>query len=50
MIVRLSKALLVALVGSFALLVGVDNIIDYGANLAFVQHVMSMDTVFRITS
>ena len=46
MIVRLSKALLVALIGSFALLVGVDNVIDYGANFAFVQHVMSMDTVF----
>lgn len=46
MIVRLSKALLVALVGFFALLVGVDNIIDYGANFSFVQHVMSMDSVF----
>ena len=34
------------LIGLFSLLVGVDNIIDYGTNYAFVQHVMSMDTVF----
>jgi predicted small integral membrane protein len=46
MIVRLSKALLVLLVGLFALLVGVDNIVDYGTNYAFVEHVMAMDTIF----
>jgi predicted small integral membrane protein len=46
MIVRSAKILLVLLIGLFSLLVGVDNIIDYGTNLAFVQHVMSMDTVF----
>ena len=46
MIVRLSKALLVLLVGPFSLLVGTDNIIDYGTNYAFVEHVMAMDTVF----
>ncbi len=50
MTVRLSKALLVALVGLFALLVGIDNIIDYGANFAFVHHVMSMDTIFPDSS
>jgi predicted small integral membrane protein len=46
MTVRLAKILLVALVGLFSLLVGADNVIDYGTNFAFVQHVMSMDTVF----
>ena len=46
MIIRLSKALLVLLVGLFSLLVGADNIIDYGTNYAFVEHVMAMDTVF----
>ena len=46
MIVRAAKILLVLLIGLFSLLVGVDNIIDYGTNYAFVQHVMSMDTVF----
>jgi predicted small integral membrane protein len=46
MIVRLAKILLVLMIGVFSLLVGLDNIIDYGTNFAFVQHVMSMDTVF----
>ena len=30
----------------FALLVAFDNIYDYGANFAFVQHVLTMDTTF----
>lgn len=46
MLVRAAKVLLVLMIGLFSLLVGVDNIVDYGTNLAFVQHVMSMDTVF----
>ncbi|MGI9403953.1 MAG: DUF2165 family protein [Hyphomicrobium sp.] len=46
MIVRLSKALLVLMIGLFALMVGIHNIIDYDTNFAFVQHVMSMDTTF----
>jgi predicted small integral membrane protein len=50
MIVRLSKALLVALIGLLLALVGVDNVLDYGINLVFVQHVMAMDTVFANTT
>lgn len=46
MIVRLSKAALTLSAGLFGLLVGVDNILDYGTNFAFVQHVLSMDTTF----
>jgi predicted small integral membrane protein len=46
MIARLSKSVLTLMLGVFALLVGVDNIIDYGTNFAFVQHVLSMDTTF----
>jgi len=46
MIVRSAKVLLVLMIGIFSLLVGLDNIIDYGTNYAFVQHVMAMDTVF----
>jgi predicted small integral membrane protein len=46
MLVRAAKVLLVLLIGLFSLLVGADNVIDYGTNYAFVQHVMSMDTVF----
>jgi predicted small integral membrane protein len=46
MVVRISKAALTLGLGFFALLVGFDNIIDYGTNFAFVQHVLSMDTTF----
>ncbi|CAN1722447.1 DUF2165 domain-containing protein [Hyphomicrobium sp. 1Nfss2.1] len=46
MVVRYAKVLLVVMIGIFSLLVGLDNIIDYGTNYAFVQHVMSMDTIF----
>ena len=46
MIIRLSKVLLIASAGVFALLVGIDNLLDYGTNLVFVEHVLSMDTTF----
>jgi predicted small integral membrane protein len=31
---------------AFADLVAIDNIIDYGTNFAFVEHVLTMDTTF----
>lgn len=31
---------------AFALLVGLNNLVDYNSNYAFVQHTLSMDTVF----
>ena len=46
MIVRISKIALVLAVGLFGLLVGADNVVDYGTNYAFVTHVMDMDSVF----
>ena len=46
MALRLTKTLLVALAGVFALLVAYNNVVDYGSNFAFVQHVLSMDTTF----
>ena len=46
MIIRLSKSVLTLLLAIFALLVGIDNIIDYDTNFAFVRHVLSMDTTF----
>lgn len=46
MTVRIAKALLTASLAIFALLVGMDNIVDYGTNFAFVEHVLSMDTTF----
>ncbi len=45
MVVRIAKMGLVAMIGLFLLLVGVDNLLDYGTNYAFVQHVMMMDTL-----
>jgi predicted small integral membrane protein len=46
MLIRLAKVVLVLQVGMFAMLVGVDNIIDYNSNFEFVRHVLSMDTTF----
>lgn len=46
MITRLSKIVLVAAIALFASLVAFGNITDYGTNFAFVQHVLSMDTIF----
>ncbi|MDQ8698720.1 DUF2165 domain-containing protein [Hyphomicrobium sp. LHD-15] len=46
MIVRISKAALTLFLGLFGLLVGIDNILDYGTNFEFVRHVLSMDTTF----
>ena len=43
---RLAKVLMVASLALFALIVATGNLADYGANFAFVQHVLSMDTTF----
>jgi predicted small integral membrane protein len=45
-IIRLSKTATVAAIALFASLVAFGNITDYGTNLAFVQHVLSMDTIY----
>lgn len=50
MIVRVSKSILVGAVALWVSLVAFGNITDYGTNLAFVQHVLSMDTVFPDTT
>jgi len=44
--VRIAKIALVALIGLYALLVGYNNIVDYGSNFEFVRHVLLMDTTF----
>ena len=49
-IIRLSKTATVAAIALFASLVAFGNITDYGTNWAFVQHVLSMDTVFPTTT
>ena len=43
---RLAKSLLVAAVALYMGIVTFNNVTDYGSNLAFVQHVLSMDTTF----
>jgi predicted small integral membrane protein len=45
-IIRLAKIAVVAALASYALLVGYNNIVDYGSNYEFVRHVLSMDTTF----
>ena len=47
MYTRLAKAIAVGCFGLMALLAGLDNIIDYDSNFPYVQHVLSMDTVFE---
>ncbi|RDV29246.1 DUF2165 domain-containing protein [Alteromonas aestuariivivens] len=44
---RLIKTSLVASAGVFSLLVAYNNMVDYGSNFAFVQHVLTMDTTFE---
>lgn len=46
MIERISKIALLAAVALFMALIAFNNITDYGSNLDFVQHVLSMDTTF----
>ena len=44
--VRLTKTALVASIALFFTLVAFGNLTDYGSNWQFVQHVLSMDTIF----
>src|ERR1700744_5647772 len=43
---RYAKIIMMIGLGLFGLIVALDNVIDYGTNFAFVQHVLSMDTTF----
>lgn len=43
---RYSKTAMVAAIAFFASLVAFGNITDFGTNLAFVNHVLAMDTIF----
>jgi predicted small integral membrane protein len=46
MAARISKTLLVASIGLLALVIVFNNLTDYDANFKYIQHVLSMDTVF----
>jgi len=43
---RCAKIVMMFGLALFGLVVAYDNLIDYGSNFAFVQHVLSMDTTF----
>lgn len=45
-ILRACKSIVCFSLAIFALLVCLNNLMDYGSNYAFVQHTLSMDTVF----
>ena len=45
-ILRVSKSIICFPLALFALLVCLNNIVDYDSNYSFVQHTLSMDTVF----
>lgn len=44
--IRIAKIALVAAIALFATLTAFGNLTDYGTNLAFVQHVLAMDSIF----
>jgi predicted small integral membrane protein len=44
--IRIAKTAMVAAVAFFATLVSFGNVTDYWTNFAFVQHVLSMDSIF----
>ena len=46
-VIRAAKVVMVAAIALFATLVAFGNVTDYGTNFAFVQHVLSMDTIFQ---
>jgi predicted small integral membrane protein len=50
MLVRLVKIAMTAAIALLLSVVAFGNVTDYGTNYAYVQHVMSMDTLFPTTT
>ena len=50
MLLRIAKTTMVAAIAVLFSIVAFGNITDYGTNFAFVQHVLSMDTLFPTTT
>src|SRR5499427_2854635 len=48
--VRVSKVALVAAIAVFASLVAFGNLTDYNTNFVFVEHVLSMDTIYPFST
>lgn len=49
-VLRLCKVILCLTLAVFALVTGLDNILDYESNYRFVVHTLAMDTVFPETT
>jgi len=45
-VARFSKIAMSLMVALLTLMITLDNVLDYGSNYVFVQHVMSMDSTF----
>ena len=50
LILRVAKSAMAAAIAVLFSIIAFGNITDYGTNFAFVQHVMSMDTLFPTTT
>jgi predicted small integral membrane protein len=50
LVIRAAKVAMVAAIALFASLVTFGNLTDYNTNFAFVQHVLSMDTIFAFST
>jgi predicted small integral membrane protein len=50
MMARVAKVAMTAAVAALVSLVAFGNVTDYGTNFAFVEHVLSMDTLFPTTT
>jgi predicted small integral membrane protein len=48
--IRAAKVAMVAAIALFASLVAFGNLTDYNTNFVFVQHVLSMDTIFAFST
>jgi predicted small integral membrane protein len=48
--IRASKVVMVAAIALFASLITFGNLTDYNTNFVFVEHVMSMDTIFPFST
>ena len=49
-VIRSAKVMLVAAIAFFASLVTFGNLTDYDTNFLFVQHVLSMDTIYTFST
>jgi len=49
-VIRIAKVIMVAAIALFASVVAFGNLTDYNTNFLFVQHVLSMDTIYSFST